>query len=56
MLGLGLSQLLGLKAQGALADDKIGKNCIFPMLVGGPSQLDTRDPKPNAPVEIRGPC
>jgi hypothetical protein len=25
------------------------------MLVGGPSQLDTWDPKPNAPVEIRGP-
>ena len=25
------------------------------MLVGGPSQLDTWDMKPNAPVEIRGP-
>ena len=25
------------------------------MLIGGPSQLDTFDMKPNAPVEIRGP-
>lgn len=31
------------------------KNCIFLMLTGGPSQLDTWDPKPNAPSEIRGP-
>jgi uncharacterized protein (DUF1501 family) len=30
-------------------------NCILLMLVGGPSQLDTFDPKPNAPAEIRGP-
>src|SRR4029078_13158351 len=30
-------------------------NCIMLMLVGGPSQLDTWDMKPNAPVEIRGP-
>src|SRR5207344_1396855 len=30
-------------------------NCIFLMLVGAPSQLDTFDPKPNAPAEVRGP-
>ena len=30
-------------------------NCIYLMLVGGPSQLDTWDPKPDAPSEIRGP-
>src|SRR5262245_19107347 len=30
-------------------------NCIFLMLVGGPSQLDTWDPKPDAPSEVRGP-
>ena len=30
-------------------------NCIFLMLVGGPSQLDTWDPKPDAPSQIRGP-
>jgi hypothetical protein len=30
-------------------------NCILLVLVGAPSQLDTFDPKPNAPAEIRGP-
>jgi hypothetical protein len=54
-LGLGLPQVLGLQAQGAVDDDKKDVNCIHLMLVGGPSQLDTWDPKPNAPIEIRGP-
>jgi hypothetical protein len=54
-LGLGLPQVLGLQAQGAVDDGKKDTNCIHLMLVGGPSQLDTWDPKPNAPVEIRGP-
>ena len=31
------------------------KSCIFINLVGGPSHLDTFDPKPNAPSEVRGP-
>lgn len=31
------------------------KNCIFLLLTGGPSQIDTFDPKPDAPAEIRGP-
>ena len=31
------------------------KCCIFLLLCGGPSQLDTWDLKPNAPSEIRGP-
>jgi hypothetical protein len=30
-------------------------NCIMLFLVGGPSQIDTWDPKPSAPAEIRGP-
>lgn len=30
------------------------RSAIFINLVGGPSQLDTFDPKPNAPSEIRG--
>ena len=30
-------------------------NCILLFLVGGPSQIDTWDPKPNAPLNIRGP-
>ncbi len=31
------------------------KSCIFLMLTGGPSQLDTWDPKPVAPSDVRGP-
>ena len=31
------------------------KACIFINLVGGPSHLDTFDPKPDAPAEVRGP-
>jgi len=53
-LGMGLTQLMGLKAQGAVDRSK-DTNCIMLFLVGGPSQLDTWDMKPNAPVEIRGP-
>ena len=55
MLGLGLQQMFGLKAQGAVDNAKSEMNCILLMLVGGPSQLDTWDMKPNAPIEIRGP-
>lgn len=31
------------------------KSCIFILLCGGPSHVDTWDMKPNAPAEIRGP-
>lgn len=31
------------------------KSCIVLFLVGGPSQLETWDPKPDAPAEVRGP-
>ncbi|VTT99259.1 hypothetical protein : Uncharacterized protein OS=Singulisphaera acidiphila (strain ATCC BAA-1392 / DSM 18658 / VKM B-2454 / MOB10) GN=Sinac_5810 PE=4 SV=1: DUF1501 [Gemmataceae bacterium] len=31
------------------------KNCIILYLSGGPAQLDTFDPKPDAPDDIRGP-
>src|SRR5438067_9677213 len=31
------------------------RRCIFILLTGGPSQLDTWDPKPDAPAEVRGP-
>lgn len=52
--GLTLPGFLRLKAAGAVnsAEDM---NCILLFLVGGPSQLDTFDMKPNAPAEIRGP-
>jgi hypothetical protein len=52
-LGLTLTDFLGMKAQGAVDDKDV--NCIMLFLVGGPSQLDTWDMKPNAPSEIRGP-
>lgn len=32
-----------------------GRRCIFLLLAGGPSQLDTFDPKPDAPSHVRGP-
>ncbi len=54
-LGLSLPEYFGLKAQGAVDKNAKDINCIFLMLVGGPSQLDTWDMKPNAPIEIRGP-
>jgi hypothetical protein len=31
------------------------KGCIFINMVGGPSHIDTFDPKPEAPAEVRGP-
>src|SRR5438445_5224897 len=54
MLGLGLPAFRALEARGAVAKDK-DVNCIMLFLVGGPSQLDTWDMKPDAPAEIRGP-
>src|ERR1041385_5220135 len=53
-LGLSLTNWFGLRALGA-TDGSRDVNCILLMLIGGPSQLDTFDMKPNAPVEIRGP-
>ncbi|OWK46908.1 DUF1501 domain-containing protein [Fimbriiglobus ruber] len=59
-LGLTLPKFLAAQAaakdSGPSSGGKDGDvNCILLMLVGGPSQLDTFDPKPNAPAEIRGP-
>jgi hypothetical protein len=51
-LGLTLAQLNRAKAEGAKDTDV---NCIMLFLVGGPSQVDTWDPKPKAPEEVRGP-
>lgn len=53
-LGLTLPGFMAAKAQGAV-QNKTDRNCIFLFLVGGPSQLDTFDPKPDAPAEVRGP-
>src|SRR5207244_12976150 len=51
-IGLSLTDWFGLRALGAAGPPDT--NCILLMLIGGPSQLDTFDMKPNAPVEIRG--
>jgi uncharacterized protein (DUF1501 family) len=56
--GLSLPQLLRCRAQGAVparTPGKDRKSVILIWLSGGPSQLDTWDPKPEAPIEVRGP-
>jgi Protein of unknown function (DUF1501) len=52
-LGLTLPGYFAAKAAGAVEDRDV--NCIMLMLVGGPSHIDTWDPKPDAPAEVRGP-
>jgi len=59
-LRVGSLSVVGLSVaeQAALArvHDMAGRrSCIFIMMTGGASQLDTFDPKPDAPAEIRGP-
>jgi hypothetical protein len=54
LLGLSTPQFFRLKAMGAVNPNK-DISCIQLMLVGGPSQLDTWDMKPDAPASIRGP-
>jgi uncharacterized protein (DUF1501 family) len=49
--GLTLADLSRLSAAGGRGD----VNCILLFLVGGPSHLDTWDPKPDAPSDVRGP-
>src|SRR4051794_38892599 len=53
LIGATLPGLFAQKAQGAGRDRDI--NCIMLFLVGGPSHIDTWDPKPRAPAEVRGP-
>jgi len=50
-LGLSWPALLQAEAAGVRRE----KACILLWLQGGPSQIDTFDPKPEAPSEIRGP-
>jgi uncharacterized protein (DUF1501 family) len=56
-LGLGLGDFFHL--QRAFAGNNIltakAKSCILIWLDGGPSHLETFDPKPDAPQEVRGP-
>ena len=59
LAGLSLSSLLEAEAIAAptSSDGSFGraKNIIFLYLNGGPPQHETFDPKPDAPVEVRGP-
>src|SRR3954465_6657909 len=52
VLGLSLADVLRVRAA---TDSAKAKAVILLWLWGGPSQLDTFDPKPNAPLEYRGP-
>ena len=59
MAGLGLAGLLRGRAIGSTTGGEGGgfgraKSCILVFMWGGPSQLDTWDPKPDAPEEVRG--
>src|SRR5262245_39677168 len=59
LLGLSLPEYFGLQSQAAAsraAGDGFGraKSCIVMYCWGGTSHIDTWDPKPNAPPEIRG--
>lgn len=51
-VGLSMSERAALSA---VQSDRSQKNCILIMMTGGASQLETFDPKPEAPAEIRGP-
>src|SRR5262245_56369475 len=55
LAGLSLPDLLRCRAQGSAARRADRKAVILIWLSGGPSQLDTWDPKPAAPSEVRGP-
>jgi hypothetical protein len=56
---VGASSVLGLSVAGMLragaATTGSARSVLLLWLWGGPSQLDTWDPKPNAPMEYRGP-
>jgi uncharacterized protein (DUF1501 family) len=54
-IGLGLPQLLRAGASPERRPGSRAKSCIFVVLWGGASHIDTWDPKPGAPAEIRGP-
>lgn len=51
----GLSLAVCSSGHSAVSPTAKAKSVIMLMLTGGPSQIDTWDPKPNAPSEIRGP-
>jgi hypothetical protein len=55
VLGLSLADLLRLKAMGGAPMAGSARSVLLLWLWGGPAHLDTWDPKPDAPLEFRGP-
>jgi uncharacterized protein (DUF1501 family) len=55
VLGLSLADLARIRATPADTPGARARAVIYLWLWGGPAQLDTFDPKPNAPSEYRGP-
>ncbi|MCB1093099.1 MAG: DUF1501 domain-containing protein, partial [Verrucomicrobiae bacterium] len=53
MAGITLPDLLRARSQAAQAGSH--KSVILLWMAGGPSHIDTWDPKPEAPLEVRGP-
>src|SRR5881409_1104844 len=54
-LGFSMANFAALQALGAADPKQNDKACILIFNLGAPSQLDTFDPKPDAPREIRAP-
>jgi hypothetical protein len=58
-LGLSLTDILSAQARASAAGKGASfgraKSCVILFLAGGPPQHETFDPKPNAPLEVRGP-
>jgi hypothetical protein len=54
-LGFSLPHLAALESAGAVKPDHEERSAILIFNLGAPSQLDTFDMKPEAPLEIRGP-
>ncbi len=54
-IGLSLPQILAAESMGAVSKEHDRRSCIMIFNLGAPSQIDTFDPKPEAPAEVRGP-
>lgn len=54
LLGVGMNHLSPLRAIAATHQESPARSAIFIFLSGGLSQIDSFDPKPDAPAEIRG--
>jgi hypothetical protein len=55
VLGLTLADLLRLRAEASAGGSGSAKSVLLLWLWGGPAHLDTWDPKPDTPIEYRGP-